>query len=386
MLKLRAKRYLIILESALSPRRAGFIQLRVNDNDWPVSKQAILLSKRVEDMYKHLKATCAAATVVLASITATAGAARDKLDIQSAWPLNLPASGANAEYLGEVLSAASGGELDATVYSAGKLVPALQIFDAVQQGTLDAGITSPLYVAGRFPAVQLFGGVPFGLDPVAHAAWIYEGGGREIWEEIYAAQGVKTIPCGLMTSEAGGWYNFEINSAADLKGKKLRFAGLAGAAVAKAGASVVLLSVGDIYPSLEKGIIDGTELSMPAIDALLGLEQVGKYYYPEGWHQPAAMNELIVNMAKWDSLSDESKALIEASCRSVNLTSVMSTVSSNKAALKKFEEAGVEFRSFSPEVLAELQTAFDEVVAEQSAENADFKRVWDSLQAYRSAE
>ncbi|WP_254695346.1 TRAP transporter substrate-binding protein [Oceanicola sp. D3] len=272
-----------------------------------------------------------------------------------------------------------------TVYSAGKLVPSLQIFDAVQQGTLDAGITSPLYVAGRFPAVQLFGGIPFGLDPVEHAAWIYEGGGREIWEEIYAGQGVKTIPCGLMTSEAGGWYNFEINSIEDLQGKKLRFAGLAGEAIAKAGASVVLLSTGDIYPSLEKGIIDGTELSMPAIDTLLGMQQVGKYYYPDGWHQPAAMNELIVNMAKWDSLTEESKELIEASCRAVNLTSVMSTVSMNAEALSAFKEAGVEFRSFSPEVLTSLEAAFDEVVAEQSEADPDFRRVWESLEAFRAA-
>lgn len=336
-------------------------------------------------MLNHLKTTCTVATLLLSTVAGSIAFAKDRLDIQSAWPLNLPASGANAAFLGDTLNAASGGALDVTVYSAGKLVPSLQIFDAVQQGSLDAGITSPLYVAGRFPAVQLFGGTPFGLDPVEHAAWIYEGGGREIWEDIYAAQGVKTIPCGLMTSEAGGWYNFEINSVEDLNGKKLRFAGLAGEAVAKAGASVVLLSVGDIYPSLEKGIIDGTELSMPAIDTLLGMQQVGKFYYPDGWHQPAAMNELIINMAKWDSLPDESKALIEASCRAVNLTSIMSTVSMNKAALKGFEQAGVEFRSFSPDVLASLEAAFDEVVAEQTAADADFKRVWDSLEAYRSA-
>lgn len=336
-------------------------------------------------MLNHLKSTCTAAAVLLFSLATSAAYAQHKLDIQSAWPLNLPASGANAEYLGESLNAASGGELDVTVYSAGKLVPSLQIFDAVQQGSLDAGITSPLYVAGRFPAVQLFGGIPFGLDPVEHAAWIYEGGGREIWEDIYAKQGVKTIPCGLMTSEAGGWYNFEINTVEDLQGKKLRFAGLAGEAIAKAGASVVLLPAGEIYPSLEKGIIDGTEFSMPAIDTLLGMQQVGKYYYPNGWHQPAAMNELIVNMAKWDSLTEESKALIEAGCRAVNLTSIMSTVSMNAEALSAFEAEGVEFRSFSPEVLASLKAAFDEVIAEQTSADEDFKRVWDSLEAFRSA-
>jgi TRAP-type mannitol/chloroaromatic compound transport system substrate-binding protein len=240
-------------------------------------------------MKTHIKSLAAVAAMVSALVAAPVMAKGTKLDIQSAWPLTMPASGANAAYLGDKLNETSGGSLDVTVYGAGKLVPSLQIFDAVQQGSLDAGITSPLYVAGRFPAVQLFGGIPFGPDAITHTAWLYDGGGREIWSEIYAKQGVVTIPCGLMDSEAGGWYNFEINTIDDLKGKKVRFAGLAGEAMAKVGASIVLLPGGEIYPGLEKGLIDGTELSMPAIDITLGLQQVGKYYYLPGWHQLAAL-------------------------------------------------------------------------------------------------
>jgi TRAP-type mannitol/chloroaromatic compound transport system substrate-binding protein len=330
-----------------------------------------------------LMTTFTALTVAAATLAAPAVADKVKLDIQSAWPLTMPASGANAAYLGEKLNDASGGDLDVTVYGAGKLVPSLQIFDAVQQGSLDAGITSPLYVAGRFPAVQLFGGIPFGPDAITHAGWLYNGGGAEIWSEIYAEQGVKTIPCGLMDSEAGGWYNFEINSVEDLKGKKVRFAGLAGEAMAKVGASIVLLPGGEIYPGLEKGIIDGTELSMPAIDITLGLQQVGKYYYLPGWHQPAAMNELIINMAKWDSLEGSQQTLIEEACKAVNLESIMSTLTSNSDAIAEIEAAGVEIKSFTPEVLEPLQAAFNEVIAEQTADDADFKRVWDSLVAYQ---
>ncbi|MBN9889354.1 TRAP transporter substrate-binding protein [Salipiger abyssi] len=323
------------------------------------------------------------AALALTATLAAPAAADTKLDIQSAWPLTMPASGANAAYLGEKLTSASGGSLDVTIYGAGKLVPSLQIFDAVQQGSLDAGITSPLYVAGRFPAVQLFGGIPFGPDAITHTGWLYDGGGAEIWSEIYAAQGVKTIPCGLMDSEAGGWYNFEINSVEDLKGKKIRFAGLAGEAMAKVGASIVLLPGGEIYPGMEKGIIDGTELSMPAIDITLGLQDVGKYYYLPGWHQPAAMNELIINMAKWESLEESQQVLIEETCKAVNLQSVMSTLTLNGDAIAEIEAAGVEIRSFTPEVLEPLRAAFDEVIAEQTAKDADFKRVWDSLTAYR---
>ena len=327
----------------------------------------------------------AMALTVIGAVSLSQAASAESLDIQSAWPLTMPASGANAEYLGELLNSSSDGSLDVKVYSAGKLVPSLQIFDAVQQGTLDAGITSPLYVAGRFPAVQLFGGIPFGPDALTHAGWIYEGGGREIWEEIYAEQGVKTIPCGLMDSEAGGWYNFEINNIDDFKGKKLRFAGLAGEAMAKVGASIVLLPGGEIYPSMEKGIIDGTELSMPAIDITLGLQQVGKYYYLPGWHQPAAMNELIVNMDKWNSLSESQQDLIEASCKAVNLKSILSTLTLNADAVDTFEDAGVEIKSFPPDVLDALHAAFDETIADQVEKDPNFKRVWDSLEAYRAS-
>jgi TRAP-type mannitol/chloroaromatic compound transport system substrate-binding protein len=336
-------------------------------------------------MKTHIKSLVTLAVTVSTLVAAPAMAKGTRLDIQSAWPLTMPASGANAAYLGETLNESSGGSLDVTVYGAGKLVPSLQIFDAVQQGTLDAGITSPLYVAGRFPAVQLFGGIPFGPDAITHTAWLYDGGGREIWSEIYAKQGVVTIPCGLMDSEAGGWYNFEINTVDDFKGKKLRFAGLAGEAMAKVGASIVLLPGGEIYPGLEKGLIDGTELSMPAIDITLGLQQVGKYYYLPGWHQPAAMNELIVNQAKWDSLDASQQVLIEESCKAVNLESITSTMALNAKAVAEFEAAGVEIKSFPSEVLDPLQAAFDEVIAEQVAKDADFKRVWESLTAYRAS-
>ena len=168
------------------------------------------------------------------------------LDVQSAWPLTLPASGQNAQHFTDRLNVKGADSLRVKLYSAGKLVPPLQIFDAVQQGSLDAGYTTPLYVAGRFPAVQLFGGVPFGPDAMDYLGWLYNGGGLEIWREIYARQGVVPVPCGLMDAEAGGWYTFEINSTADLQGKKVRFAGLAGEVMKKAGASVVLLSGGDI--------------------------------------------------------------------------------------------------------------------------------------------
>lgn len=307
-----------------------------------------------------------------------------KLEVQSAWPLTLPASGRDAEHFAGVVKTASEGSIDIKLYSAGKLVPALQIFDAVQNGSLDAGYTSPLYVAGRFPAVQLFGGVPFGPGHVEYLGWLYNGGGLEIWREIYAKQGVVPVPCGLMDAEAGGWYKSEITGVDSIAGKKFRFAGLAGEVMKKLGASVVLLGGGDIYPNLERGVIDGTEFSMPAIDKAMGFEKVAKNYYLPGWHQPAAINELIINKAKWDSMSEAQHAVIETACRETMLWGVTSTEVENAEAIEGFKAAGVTIRQFPPELLEKFKVATGEVMTEQSAKNADFKRVWDSLSAYRA--
>ncbi|MCX7561733.1 TRAP transporter substrate-binding protein [Sulfitobacter sp. F26204] len=332
-------------------------------------------------MRKRISVLLMAVTVLLPM---PAAADKIRLDVQSAFPLATPSAGENATYFGDRINRLSHGELEVKVYGAGKLVPSLQIFDAVQQGTLDAGMTSPHYVAGRFPAVQFFGGAPFGLDPVRHADWIYNGGGGEIWSEIYEAQGVKTIPCGLMGAESGGWYNFRIESTEDLKGKKIRFAGLAGSVMAKLGASVVLLPLSEVYPGLERGVIDGAEVSMPAIDTLFGLQQVSQYFYLPGWHQPSAMNELIINLNKWDSFDAEQQSLIYETCKAINLSSIMSTETLNAKAVSDFEAAGVEILPFPDTVLNDLRMAFDSVVTEQASKDGDFRRVWDSLQAYRA--
>lgn len=307
------------------------------------------------------------------------------LNIQSAWPLTLPASGRDVQHLADSVNAASGGSIAIELFPAGALVPPLEIFDSVQRGTLDAGYTTTLYVAGKFPALQLFGGIPFGPDAIEYIGWVYNGGGLDIWRELYATQGVVTIPCGLMEPEAGGWYNRPIDSVEDVNGLRIRFAGLAGEVMKKLGASVVLLAGGDIFPNLERGVIDGTEFSMPAIDATTGFADVAKYYYLPGWHQPAAINELIINQRKWDSMSEGQQQLLELACRETMLWGVTSTLVENAEAVRQFAEKGVEIRQFSDEVLQAFETATDEVMAEQSQADADFKRVWDSLQDYRAS-
>lgn len=336
-------------------------------------------------LFNELKAISVGVTLVLTTLTWSAALAEtSRLTVQSAWPLTLPASGRDAKHFADAINASSTSDLNIRLMNAGALVPSFEIFDAVQRGTLDAGYTSPLYVAGKFPGVQLYGGLPFGPDGMSYVGWLYNGGGLEIWREIYAEQGVMTVPCGLMAEESGGWYKKPINSVDDLKGLKLRFAGLAGEVMKKMGASVVLLSGGDIFPNLERGVIDGTEFSMPAIDKQMGFDKIVKNYYLPGWHQPAAINELIVNKAKWDSLTEQQRSSIELTCRETMLWGLTSTYVENAEAIDKFKANGVEIRQFSPDMLEAFQKATDEVMAEQAAKDVNFARVWQSLRDYRA--
>jgi TRAP-type mannitol/chloroaromatic compound transport system substrate-binding protein len=307
-----------------------------------------------------------------------------RLQVQSAWPLTLPASGRDAQHFADTINTISGGSIDIWLHGAGALVPPLEIFDAVQRGTLDAGYTSPLYVAGKWPAVQLFGGVPMGPDIIGYVGWLYNGGGLDIWREIYGAEGVVTVPCGLMDSEAGGWYREPIETVNDLQGLRLRFAGLAGEVLRRLGASTVLLAGGDIFPNLERGVIDGLEFSMPAIDAAMGFEQIVKNYYLPGWHQPAAINELIINQMRWDAMTETQQAMIETVCRETMLWGLTSTYIENSEAIQKFRDAGVEIREFTDELLEAFEQATEEVMAEQSAQDPMFARAWESLNEYRS--
>lgn len=328
---------------------------------------------------------------VLVGVALIVGAGADaeadgkvKLKMQSAWNPGLPALGETAKYFSDRIAATSDGEITFKFFESKKLVPTLQIFDAVSAGTVDAGYAWPGYWMGKIPALALFAAVPFGPEAPEFLAWIYHGGGLELWRELYASQGVVPVPCGVLAPEASGWFAKPINSVEDLKGLKIRYAGLGGEVLKKLGASVTLLAAGDIFPNLERGVLDATEFSMPAIDLKLGFYKIIKNYYFPGWHQPSSILELLVNKGKWDAMSDSERAAIEAACGDSVLWGLTKGVASQSEAVQFFKDNGVNIRIWSPEMIATFRKASSEVMEEQSANDADFKRAWDSLQAFRT--
>lgn len=325
----------------------------------------------------------AAATAALAGTASAADRIRWK--VPNAFPSHLPALGENAGIVADLLNQVSGGEIQFKIFEPGNLVPPLELTDAVQNGSLDAGYTWMGYDSGKIPASPLFAARPFGMEPWEYTAWWYEGGGKDLAEEVYGARNVHPILCGINGPETAGWFSKEINSMADLQGLKIRFAGLGGEVMQKAGASVTLLPGSEIFQALEKGAIDATEFSMPAVDQMLGFDKVAKFNYFPGWHQTYTAFHLIVNKDVWNGLEDQTRALFDTACTATTLRSLSRGEAIQGAVIRGFEEKGVSAKTVPAEMLRELKALTDEVMAAQAEADPDFKKVYESQEAFAAS-
>lgn len=330
--------------------------------------------------------TAVALTSLLGAALLPGEAAADKIrwKMPIAFASKLPGLGSPAPWVAEQLEKASGGEMQVRVYEPGKLVPPFDILQAVSDGKVDAGYTWIGYDQGKVPAVPLFAAVPFGLKPWAFTAWYYYGGGHDMLQEVYANKGfnVHAQLCGIIGPETAGWYSKPITSLSDYNGMKIRFAGLGGKVLEKLGASVTMLPGGELFQALEKGTIDATEFSMPAIDQILGFNKIVKYNLFPGWHQTFTAQYMLINGEAWEEASEEQKALIEVTCTAGTMRGLSEGEYKNGAVLQGFQEQGVNADQIPIEILRELKKITDEVLQEEAANDADFKRAFESQREF----
>ncbi len=325
-----------------------------------------------------MKTTLIAASIAV--VTAT-GAMAESYTMQSAFP-GLPVLDPTAKRFVEKVGILTGGDVEFDYLLAGELSPPTEIFDNVSAGAIDAAWSYAAFAAGKEPAAALFGSVPFGGDPLSYVSWLHHGGGLELWQEIYEPYNLVPMACGVILSEAGGWYTKEINSPEDLQGLNIRIGGLGGTILGKLGANATGIPVGEISTSLETGRLDATELSFPLVDKLLGFDKVAKNYYFPGWHQPAGFIEFYMNKDKWDALTDAQRTAVEISCADANLYAMGIAAGAQSAILDEFRANGVDVKRFPDSVMDALRAAADEVYAENSASDPMFKRVIESYRAY----
>ena len=302
------------------------------------------------------------------------------------WPKNLPGLGVAPENLAKRISEMSNGRLNIKVYGAGELVGAFEIFDAVSQGTAEMGHGAAYYWRGKLPVAAMFSTVPFGMTAQEMMGWLHQGGGVELWRELYALFNLRPFPGGNTGVQMAGWLNKEINSLSDLQGLKMRIPGLGGEVLKRAGGEPVSLPGGEVFTSLQSGLIDATEWVGPYNDLALGLHTVAKYYYYPGWHEPGPSLETLVNQDAWDSLPADLQAIVEAACLAMDTEVMAEFTARNATALNSLiNEHGVELRRLPDDVVQRLSELSAEVVNEMAGDDPLAQRIVKSYQEFAAS-
>jgi TRAP-type mannitol/chloroaromatic compound transport system substrate-binding protein len=321
---------------------------------------------------------------IIAAVTAFCAVAEPLvLNVASTFPSEMPVLGDVSRGLPDKVARASKGELILKFHEPGKLVPGADTVNAVSRGDVQAAWAGAGWFAGKDSAFNMFSSVPFGPGMGEYLAWLYRAGGLEAAREMFAKHNVYNIPCGLIPPEASGWFRKEIRSVDDLKGLKMRFFGLGAKVVQKFGVVTQQLPPGEILAALKSGALDATEFSLPAMDYPLGFHTVAKYYYFPGWHQQATLFDLYINKNVWDGLPDQHKAIIEIACGDAMREMIADGEAAQWKAMKQMQAEGVVLKRWPAEILVAFEDSWKEVVAEESAKNPNFKRIYDSYSQFR---
>lgn len=303
--------------------------------------------------------------------------------LASSFPKSLDIIFGAATDIAESVSKATGGQFEIQVFSAGEIVPPLQVADAVSEQTIEMGHTCAYYYIGKDPAFALGTAVPFGLNARMTNSWFTAGGGNELLNEFLAGHKLYALPAGNTGAQMGGWYRKEIKTIDDLKGLKMRIAGLAGEIMSKVGVTPQQIAGSDVYPALEKGTIDATEFVGPYDDLKLGFYKVAPYYYYPAWWEGGPVVHAFFNLEKFNSLPENYKRILTDACAAANARMLARYDASNAAALRELVAGGAQLRAFSSDILDVCHKAAKETYADLSAKNEWFKKLYDSQQAFK---
>lgn len=327
-------------------------------------------------------APLAAATIAAPSV------ARSQTKVQWRMPTSFPTSLATlygtAVFLTQRVAALTDGGFKITPYAGGEILPPNGILEGTQTGAVEAGFTTALYYIGKKQSLLFDGGVPFGMTPRQHNAWMLKGGGLEIMREIYAEFNTIQFPCGNTGAQMGGWFRKPINTIDDLKGLRIRAAGLVGAVFAGLGAVPQQIAVSDLYPALERGTLDAVELVGPYDDEVLGFYKVAKYYYSPGVLELGASDVMLANLDAYNQLPPAYKAALQSACAEANTYMLASYDHLNVAALRRLVAAGVQLMSWSEEIMQAMKTHSDKILAERAAGDAQFAKIYKAWNAFKN--
>lgn len=327
----------------------------------------------------------AVGAVAAGSAPAVLAASKKKIRwrMATSWPKAFDTIYGGAETVASRVKAMSGGNFQITPYAGGELVGGLEVFDAVSQGTVQMGHTASYYYIGKNPSFAFDTSIPFGLNYRQQNAWLYENGGLETMRKVYAEHNIVNFPAGNTGTQMGGWFRKEVVSPEDLKGLKMRIPGLGGKVMSRLGVTVQVLPGAEIYPALERGVIDATEWVGPYDDEKAGFYKVAKYYYYPGWWEPAPTLSLYVNQKAWDSLPKEYQEMVSSAAAEANLSMMVDYDAKNPAALERLVKKGVQLREYSPGIMQAAHKEAQGLYSDLSAQDAGFKSIYNEWMKFK---
>jgi TRAP-type mannitol/chloroaromatic compound transport system substrate-binding protein len=305
-----------------------------------------------------------------------------KWRMTTSWPKSLDTLYGGAELMCKAVAEATDGQFQIQTFAGGEIVPGLQVLDAVQNGTVECGHTGSYYYFGKDPTFAFGTSVGFGPNQRLNQGWYTLGGGREMLNEFYKNYNVISLLAGNSGCQMGGWFRKEITTVDDLKGIKMRIGGFPGRVLQKLGAVPQQIAAGDIYPALEKGTVDAAEWVGPYDDEKLGFYKVAPHYYYPGWWEGGSMILTFVNLDKWNALPKAYQAILEHAGHYANTWMIAKYDLVNPPALRRLVAGGAKLHGFSPAIMEACLKAAHELHGEISQTNTNFKKVYDSMNAY----
>jgi TRAP-type mannitol/chloroaromatic compound transport system substrate-binding protein len=306
--------------------------------------------------------------------------------LTSSFPKSLDTIYGGAEVLANRVRAITGGKFDIQVFAGGEIAPGLQALDVTQNGTVECCHTCSYYYVGKDKTFGFGTSVPFGMNNRQMNAWIYYGGGQKLLDEFYSAYNIVSFAGGNTGVQMGGWFRKEIKNLNDVKGLKMRIAGLGGNVFAGLGVVPQQIAGGDIYPALEKGTIDGAEWVGPYDDEKLGFFKVAKNYYFPGWWEPGPVIHFFVNKDAWAKLPKEYQEAFQAAAYESNVTMMAEYDHKNPAALLRLVGQGVKLRKYPKAVIDAAYKSAVQLYSDESAKNPAFKKIYDEYLKYQKTQ
>jgi TRAP-type mannitol/chloroaromatic compound transport system substrate-binding protein len=302
----------------------------------------------------------------------------------TSWTASIPVLLGAAEFFAKRVSELTEGRMRITAAPGGQIVPGLQVYEAIENGTAPIGHTASFYWVGRDPAWAIGTTLPFGLTTAQQNAWLEIGGGNELMDEFYAEQGIVAFAAGNTTTQSGGWFKREINSVSDLNGLKMRIPGLGGQVMSRLGVSTQQLAGGEIFQALSTGTIDAAEFTNPVDEEKLGFNQAADFYYMPSWWEPGATLHVFINRSEYERLPDLYKFAVQAAAHEADRRSIAQYDAENAAALKRLVDGGTQLRFYTDEIMTAAQRAAFELYDELSSQSPAFAKIYAQWRTFRA--